>query len=92
MDADPCPTCGKPAVMTCRCPLRDSECPAGHQWHRCFAHRVVVAGPADHARDTTECRCPAAARNPCPMGETKRIAEVVTVAEQRRIAREAAGG
>jgi hypothetical protein len=53
-----CPVCHEPAVMTCRCPLGDSSCKNGHQWHRCPVHGVVLLGSADHSGDTFKCRCP----------------------------------
>ena len=56
-----CPTCHEPAVVTCRCPLGDSECKNGHHWHRCPVHGVVLLGAADHGGDTVRCRCPGGA-------------------------------
>jgi len=28
-----CPTCGKPAIMWCRCMNCHSQCEDGHKWH-----------------------------------------------------------
>jgi len=52
-----CPVCHEPAVVTCRCPLSDSKCKNGHEWHWCPVHRVVVMGASDHTGDTFRCRC-----------------------------------
>lgn len=47
-----CPTCGKLAKCRCRCPLGDSRCPDGHEWHQCPKCGATVAGAADHAGET----------------------------------------
>ena len=52
-----CPKCEKPAVQSCRCPRRDSECENGHQWHTCTVHKVIVEGGSDHSKDTFSCTC-----------------------------------
>lgn len=54
---DVCPQCGEPPRTTCKCPLNDRVCPAGHHWHECPVHRKLVIGEADHVRLVTECRC-----------------------------------
>lgn len=58
--ADPyggCPVCGGAVARTCRCPLADSQCERGHQWHYRIEHfhqpnerRTLVLGPARHGQ------------------------------------------
>ena len=55
--SDQCPICTRPAVMICRCPLRDARCEYDHHWHRCPIHGVIVPGRAAHDCDTFTCRC-----------------------------------
>lgn len=52
-----CPVCKEPAVITCKCPIGDSECKNGHEWHRCLVHKKIVQGPSDHSKDTMACHC-----------------------------------
>lgn len=54
---DLCPVCLQEAVVTCRCPLQDSQCANGHEWHRCLVHDRIVLGPSDHAKDIRDCQC-----------------------------------
>ena len=52
-----CPVCGKEAELHCKCPLGDSICPEGHEWHRCLLHDKVLIGPSDHSKGTMDCHC-----------------------------------
>jgi hypothetical protein len=44
-----CPTCGGPAVRTCRCRRGDSRCAQGHEWHSCPVHKAAHPWPSQHA-------------------------------------------
>lgn len=56
-DGDRCPECGESYVVRCRCLLGDKRCQAGHEWHTCPEHGVVVRG-CGHGRGTGfSCTC-----------------------------------
>lgn len=52
-----CPVCHEPPEITCKCPLSDSQCKNGHDWHYCLVHDKVVLGKSDHSKDTMSCHC-----------------------------------
>lgn len=62
-----CPTCGRPAVLQCKCSLGDCECKMGHKWHLCPVHKTKVALESDHANSDL-CTCFAHPKN-CLCGQ-----------------------
>lgn len=54
----PCPFCGNPGQVFCKCLRMDSACKNGHHWHWCMVHNCVVPVEFDHAAKlTSDCTC-----------------------------------
>lgn len=44
-----CPVCGQEASLSCKCPMVDCVCPAGHTWHTDLKTNTVVEGSGHDA-------------------------------------------